>query len=237
MHNQFIESLEYSYDKWVKKEFPGVGDGGNVMEDSKTIYSILLPLLKEGIKIAEIGVWTGKTSTVLGSMVKTFNGKVYSVDHFEGQSKRELVGQHPNLNDPKLFSKWTGEWDICSVWKANIKHTELEGYVTLKRMSSLEGSKEFEDEYFDFIYLDASHDYDSVKEDLEVWYPKLKPGGTIAGHDFEEKMSIGGATALWKKYKEEFFNCKCHPGVILAVVEKFPNVKHIPKRTWYVRKE
>ncbi len=36
----------------------------------------------------------------------------------------------------------------------------------------------------DFVYLDARHDRDSVEEDLAVWYPKVRPGGVIAGHDY-----------------------------------------------------
>uniref|UniRef100_A0A7S4F8U5 Class I SAM-dependent methyltransferase n=1 Tax=Chrysotila carterae TaxID=13221 RepID=A0A7S4F8U5_CHRCT len=35
------------------------------------------------------------------------------------------------------------------------------------------------DSYFDFIYVDARHDYLGVKEDLESWWPKLRPGGVI----------------------------------------------------------
>ena len=34
------------------------------------------------------------------------------------------------------------------------------------------------------IYLDAGHYYDAVISDLRTWYPKLKHGGIMAGHDF-----------------------------------------------------
>jgi hypothetical protein len=36
----------------------------------------------------------------------------------------------------------------------------------------------------DFIYIDANHAYDFVKEDIECWYPKVKPGGWVMGHDY-----------------------------------------------------
>ncbi len=37
---------------------------------------------------------------------------------------------------------------------------------------------------FDFIYLDARHDYCAVAEDIKCYWPKVRPGGILAGHDF-----------------------------------------------------
>ena len=42
----------------------------------------------------------------------------------------------------------------------------------------------FEDEFFDFIYIDGDHSYQGCKKDLELYYPKLKKGGFFGGHDF-----------------------------------------------------
>jgi len=36
----------------------------------------------------------------------------------------------------------------------------------------------------DFVYLDARHDYASVKEDLSLWFDRMRPGGILAGHDY-----------------------------------------------------
>jgi len=36
----------------------------------------------------------------------------------------------------------------------------------------------------DFVYIDGNHRYDYVKQDIEDWYPKIKSGGIIGGHDF-----------------------------------------------------
>ena len=40
------------------------------------------------------------------------------------------------------------------------------------------------DEYFDLVYIDADHTYESVKDDIAAWFPKVKPGGWITGHDY-----------------------------------------------------
>ena len=42
----------------------------------------------------------------------------------------------------------------------------------------------YPNDYFDFIYVDARHDFKGVWEDLVAYWPKLKVGGIIAGHDY-----------------------------------------------------
>jgi len=62
---------------------------------------------------------------------------------------------------------------------------ELEGKsVEIQKMTSLEASKLYEDETFDFIFIDADHQFKSVSEDIEAWIPKVKKGGVISGHDY-----------------------------------------------------
>jgi hypothetical protein len=64
------------------------------------------------------------------------------------------------------------------------------GRVTLHRSLSVDAAS---DAYYPavcaagpphFVYIDAAHDYDSVRDDLAAWYPKLAPGGLIGGHDY-----------------------------------------------------
>ena len=43
---------------------------------------------------------------------------------------------------------------------------------------------EFPDEYFDLVYIDSNHFFDHVVRDLECWWPKVRLGGYIAGHDY-----------------------------------------------------
>jgi predicted O-methyltransferase YrrM len=54
--------------------------------------------------------------------------------------------------------------------------------VHIIRAYSVDAAKEFVDAYFDWIYLDANHL--NLRADLEAWWPKIKPGGWCAGHDY-----------------------------------------------------
>jgi hypothetical protein len=49
---------------------------------------------------------------------------------------------------------------------------------------SLEASKDFEDNFFDFVYIDAGHSYTDVCNDLLHWSCKVKPNGLFCGDDY-----------------------------------------------------
>lgn len=40
-------------------------------------------------------------------------------------------------------------------------------------------------ENLDFVYIDGNHEYEFVKRDIELYYPKLKRGGILGGDNFE----------------------------------------------------
>jgi len=61
-------------------------------------------------------------------------------------------------------------------------------------------NSQVEDESLDFVYIDGNHSYESCKNDIEMWLPKIKKNGYIGGHDYL---------------------LKCFPGVVKAVDEKF----------------
>jgi predicted O-methyltransferase YrrM len=46
----------------------------------------------------------------------------------------------------------------------------------------------FEDGSLDLVYIDSIHTYDCVKQCIKEWLPKIKPGGKIAGHDYQNKF-------------------------------------------------
>jgi len=50
--------------------------------------------------------------------------------------------------------------------------------------------KQVADNSLDYVYVDARHDYKGVSLDLNDWWPKVRPGGILAGHDFVDAAFV-----------------------------------------------
>jgi hypothetical protein len=64
----------------------------------------------------------------------------------------------------------------------------------------------FENDSLDFIFIDANHSYESVKKDIKLWTPKVKPTGMIFGHD----LNWGSvARAVGESFHHFYINADC----------------------------
>lgn len=68
-------------------------------------------------------------------------------------------------------------------------------YVNKKRFNFILANSnnvhnEFPDSFFDFVYIDGSHDFLSVYYDIIHYFPKVKKGGFIGGHDFSSGYGV-----------------------------------------------
>lgn len=53
------------------------------------------------------------------------------------------------------------------------------------KAASLDAAKQFPDNSLDFVYIDGNHTEKAVRADIAAWLPKVKPGGYLAGHDWQ----------------------------------------------------
>jgi len=126
---------------------------------------------------AEIGVFEGDFSD---KILKIVNPKeLHLIDSWEW-AKHDLstsvpwkVEVSPNKSN-KRYQK------VVNRFKTEIK----DGEVIIDRGYSQKVLKKFEDNYFDWIYVDGNHWYDYVRRDLELSYLKVKRGGFISGDDY-----------------------------------------------------
>lgn len=57
--------------------------------------------------------------------------------------------------------------------------------VEVLRKTSEEASRMIPDGDLDFVYIDANHFYPYVKQDIDLWWPKVHSGGILCGHDYD----------------------------------------------------
>lgn len=125
---------------------------------------------------AEIGVQLGNN---LFKIVNNLpNLEIYAIDIWSDKQVRfdgtkDLTNISPNSAYRHVKSK-----------SLRIENPER---LHIIRDFSHQAYKKFEDESLDFIFIDASHVYEDVKKDIELWYPKVREGGLISGHDINMK--------------------------------------------------
>lgn len=116
----------------------------------------------------EVGVFKGEFSKTL---LSAWNGRLYMVDPWRGLGE-EYVDKTNHKHHSTIFQ------DAME----SISGYENRGIMI--RALSEEAVDLFEDNSLDFVYIDGNHAYSFVKQDIELWWPKLKSGGILSGHDF-----------------------------------------------------
>jgi hypothetical protein len=81
------------------------------------------------------------------------------------------------------------------------------GRSSVCRMTSVDAASKVIESTMDFVYIDARHDYASVIEDVSAWFPKVRPGGILAGHDYLDGVFSAGVFEV-KRAVDEFFGAR-----------------------------
>jgi predicted O-methyltransferase YrrM len=136
-------------------------------------YQFGLLLNKLGLtgNAVEIGVAQGNFSKAL---LSTWQGrKLYLIDPWEymGEDYTDIFNISNEQQEQVLVD--------C---KENLKG--YEDRYEIIRATSEKAVMKFSDSFFDFVYIDANHAFKYAEEDIKLWYPKIKKGGILAGHDY-----------------------------------------------------
>lgn len=129
-------------------------------------------LLKElGYKIgAEIGVYRGDYSRWLLRIIPGL--KLYGIDLWESYPGYKDFGSH----------------DIKEAYDVAVKNTTGYDCTLIKEWSDVAADR-FEDESLDFVYIDGNHSYEWCVRDIAKWSAKVKVGGIVSGHDYDDYRS------------------------------------------------
>lgn len=175
-------------------------EGFSSIEEQGALFKKILSDIdgNDRLKIAEVGVYKGRMTAMICEMLSLsgVQAQYFCVDNFKGSQEHERKDYFPDF--------WNNTKDI------DIPGVEI---VIIQR-ESIVASELVENHSFDIVYLDASHDYESVKADISAWLPKIKEGGILCGDDY-----IHG----WD-------------GVIQAVNEAFgEKVERVGNQQWMIR--
>lgn len=121
----------------------------------------------------EVGCFMGRSTAAFLQRAPAF--KMFVVDTFDGRG---------TVREAEMRA--LGQTAFRKKFEENIRNScSGERAIEVFMGTSLAAAQGFDDESVDWVFIDASHDLYSVSADLQAWWPKLKPGGTIAGHDFD----------------------------------------------------
>ena len=144
----------------------------------------LLDLMPKNAVCVEVGVFDGLLSERI--LALTAPRRIHLVDPWYTKPDGTLFdGPAQNFHSAKQATDSLEQQyqNVVSLLRKEIES----GQVQMHRMLSHEAAPLFADEHFDWAYLDASHYYDDVRLDLQVWFPKVKPGGFITGDDYDRQ--------------------------------------------------
>lgn len=141
------------------------------------IYKNAINKFQNNSHFVEVGAWKGRSAAFMAVEIinSGYNIKFDVVDTWDGSVEHQ---EYDVIRKDELYNEF-------------LKNTEKVSHIINPiRKSSLEASKLYEDESLDFVFIDASHEYEDVKADIEAWFPKVKKGGIIAGHDYTNTWKV-----------------------------------------------
>lgn len=164
---------------------------------------------------------------VLAGLCEQMGAKTFvEVGCREGRTTGFLLENLPDLNIIAI-DPWAPianadedykEWDFAKIerefWENIGSHRNR---LTMHTLPSWDAASVVDAGSVDIAFIDAGHDYDSCLEDIRIWWPKVRDGGYLTGHDYQHKF----------------------PGVMRAVAKAFPllRVAVCPDSVWVVQKD
>lgn len=155
--------------------------------DYASIYYEQIQRARDGARFVEVGSWLGKSAAYMGKHIKLSGKKIAftCVDNFVGGTDGPDNGYASRSRISESFRP---------AFEANLRACGVDDVVTVLESDSVQAARWFDDNTLDFVWIDADHGAEAVYRDLCAWWPKVKPGGLLAGHDWNEPGPKEGAT-------------------------------------------
>jgi SAM-dependent methyltransferase len=140
-----------------------------------SFYQFIAKNLQDGDTVCEVGCWLGRSLIYLAQECQRLGKKArfIAVDTFQGEA-----GQYEHESVVKANGG-----NFRAAFEANLKRCGVADLVQVIEGDSAESAAQVADGSLAFCFIDAAHDYESVKRDITAWRGKVKAGGVLAGHD------------------------------------------------------
>lgn len=158
-------------------------------EDIKQLLA-LIENLRNGFKCAEVGCFIGSTSVEIAKIAQKKKGHLFCIDIFD---------DYPWCKDFLLNHRWYAEKTIEEQYQYNIETNQVTDVIKTIKDLSINAANEMTNESLDLVFLDASHDFQNVLLDLEVWFPTLTNNGSLVCHDYHSCSSVKMAVQFFSK--------------------------------------
>lgn len=161
---------------------------------ARTGFLDLCDCLPQKAQVVEIGSYAGESALLFLQSQKIKN--LYCIDPWKSGY---------DVKDGASFSSMK---DVERKFDDTISgHSE----VFKIKMPSIKASAYFSNETLDMVYLDGNHTYEAVLEDIRYWYPKVKLGGFLAGHDYKwagvKKAILNSKLIVEKTFRDGSWLC------------------------------
>lgn len=133
----------------------------------------MLKYFPKGGVYAEIGVFIGTFSARI--IENCAPSKIYLVDTWRDGLDWMVNGEIKHFTGQEAYN------EACKL--------DCNPAVRIRRQKSVEFISELPDDHLDVIYLDANHSYESVRDELNLCFPRMKKGGWVSGHDYCDVFS------------------------------------------------
>ena len=122
-------------------------------------------------KVLEVGVEFGGYTDKYYDWITKMGGRIWLLDLWQTEGNDDY------------FSKREGQ--VEKGYKQIKKKYANKENVTLVKGNAFKKHEDFEDDFFDWIYIDCDHTYEGISKNIEIWLPKLRGGGMFSGHDYD----------------------------------------------------
>ncbi len=155
-----------------------------IKETREDFLEGLKKFLPENPITLEVGVDCGSFSKMLFKTIQP--SEMHLLDPWETNLLGPRYKKNHMSNVPTAHSTEQSLNKIRNEYEKEIE----DGRVVVHQGYSFDLYKDFKDSYFDLVYIDGCHLYESVKNDIKKFLPKIKSKGLLSGHDYSKKEII-----------------------------------------------